>query len=314
VAEEIDLTKLVIEVDSQLIQEGAEPFQRPLAAYMRIAQRLQPGSSSTLQSDPLFNAITHIYSELYRSPDLHMPPMHIGAFMFRDVFFPLRIPVIFGSPAINPVDFLVDVPEIQKRWLFTEQLSGLAFFDQVIDLMDFVYGLDDVEKIGKLPDKTVEWWYLAKQQLEAAAATVLGSFNKYAVIQNCCISTELLLKGALMAKGVDEKTLASKKHGYGHNLENLVDKTAEKLLDFDRETILLVVKQLPDYVESRYEAKDFSRLDLGSFLMNTQFIGGEILRQFSDRDFRSGFTATPDDTWDFTHRAFPQQPKNATGQ
>jgi hypothetical protein len=314
VTEEIDLTKLVIEVDSQLIQEGAEPFQRPLAAYMRIVQRLQPGSISTLQSDPLFNAITHIYSELYRSSDLHMLPMHIGAFMFRDVFFPLRIPVIFGSPAINPVDFLVDVPEIQKRWLFTEQQSGLAFFDQVIDLMDFVYGLNDLEKIGHLPDKTVEWWYLAKQQLEAAAATVLGSFNKYAVIQNCCISTELLLKGALMAKGVDEKTLASKKHGYGHNLENLVDKIAEKLPDFDQETVLLVVKQLPDYVESRYEAKDFSRLDLGSFLMNTQFIGGEILRQFSDRNFRSDFTATPDDTWNLTHRAFPQQPKNATGQ
>ena len=221
-AEDIDLMKLVIDEDGELIQEGAEPFQRPLVAYMRIAQRLQPGSSSIIQSDPLFNAVNHIYSELYRPSDLLVPPMHVGAFMFRDVFFPLRIPLIFGSPAI-PVDFLVDVPEIQKRWLFTDQQSGLAYFDQVIDLMDFVYGLDDLEKVGQLPDKTVEWWYLAKQQLEAAAATVLGSFNKYAVIQNCCISAELLLKGALMAKGIDEKTLASKKHGYGHNLENLVD-------------------------------------------------------------------------------------------
>ena len=304
-AEDIDLMKLVIDEDGELIQEGAEPFQRPLVAYMRIAQRLQPGSSSIIQSDPLFNAVNHIYSELYRPSDLLVPPMHVGAFMFRDVFFPLRIPLIFGSPAI-PVDFLVDVPEIQKRWLFTDQQSGLAYFDQVIDLMDFVYGLDDLEKVGQLPDKTVEWWYLAKQQLEAAAATVLGSFNKYAVIQNCCISAELLLKGALMAKGIDEKTLASKKHGYGHNLENLVDKTAEQLPNFDREIVLLVVKRLPDYVESRYEAKDFSRLDLGSFLMNTQFIGGEILRHFSDRNFRSDITATPDDTWDLTNRAFPK--------
>jgi hypothetical protein len=69
--------------------------------------------------------------------------------------------------------------------------------------------------------------------------------------------------------------------------------------------MLLVVKQFPDYVESRYEAKDFSRLDLGKFLMNTQFIGGEILRQFSKRNLRSNFTATPDDTWDLTHRVFP---------
>ncbi len=301
--------KLVIEVDGELIQEGAEPFQRPLAAYMRIAQRLQPGSSSILQSDPLFNAVNHIYGELYRPSDLHMPPMHIGAFMFRDIFFPLRIPVIFGSPAINPVDFLVDVPERQKQWLFTDQQSGLAFFDQVIDLMDFVYGLDDLEKVGQLPDKTMEWWYLAKQQLEAAAATVLGSFNKYAVIQNCCISTELLLKGALLTSGIDEDTLKNEKKGYGHKLENLVNRTGELLPNLDKDNILFVVQQLPNYVKSRYEAMQVSRLELGRFLMNTQFISGEILRQFSDRNFRSDFTATSDDTWDLTHRAFPKQTK-----
>jgi hypothetical protein len=39
--EEIDLMQLVIEVDSQLIQEGIEPFQRPIAAYMRIAEHSQ---------------------------------------------------------------------------------------------------------------------------------------------------------------------------------------------------------------------------------------------------------------------------------
>jgi hypothetical protein len=307
VVEEIDLMKLVIEVDDELIQKGAEPFQRHMSAYLMIAQRLKPGSSAILQHDPLFNAVNQIYGKLYRSTDLHMPPMHVGAFMFRDVFFPLRIPLIFGSPAINPVNFLIDVPDIQKRWLFNDQQTGLAFFDQVIDLMDFVYGLNDLEKIGQLPDKTVEWWDLAKQQLEAAAATVLGSFNKYAVIQNCCISTELLLKGALMAKGVDEKTLASKKQGYGHNLENLVDKTAQHLPNLNQETLLFVVKQFPDYVESRYEAMNFSRLDLGRFLINTQFISGEILRQFSNRNFRADFTATPDESWNLTHRTFPKK-------
>lgn len=302
-AEEIDLMKLVIEVDGELIQEGVEPFRRPLTAYMKIAQHLQPGSNSILQSDPLFNAVNHMYSKLYRPLDLHMPPMHVGAFMFRDIFFPLRIPIIFGSPAINPVDFLIDVPEIQKRWLFTDQQFDLAFFDQVIDLMDFVYGLDDVEKLGQLPDKTMEYWYLAKQQLEAAAATVLGSFNKYTVIQNCCISTELLLKGALLANGVDECTLRR----YGHHLEKLVNKTGKLLPNVDSSTLLFAVRQLPNYVESRYEAMKVSRLDLGKFLMNTQFVSGEILRQFSERDFRSDFGKIPNNTWNFTYRKFPRK-------
>jgi hypothetical protein len=303
--EEIDLTKLVLEVDDELIQDKVEPFQRPQAAYLKIAQRLQPGGSSILQSDPLFNAVNQIYEQLYRSTDLQMPPMHIGAFMFRDIFFPIRIPLIFGTPKVNPVDFLIDVPEIQRRWLFHEQQTGLTFFDQVIDLMDFVYGLSDLEKPGQLPSKTVEWWHLAKQQLEAAAATVLGSFDKYAVIQNCCISTELLLKGALLASGIDKDTLKNEKKGYGHKLENLVNRIGELLPNIAKDKLLFVVQQLPNYVNSRYEAVQVSRLELGRFLMNTQFVSGEVLRQFSHRNLRSDFTATPDTNWDLTHRTFP---------
>jgi hypothetical protein len=306
-AEKLNLVEIVLEVDNQLIEMGVEPFQRPMQAYLMITQRLRPGSSVTLEYDPLFRDLNQIYKELYRPVDLYMPPMYVGAFMFRDVFFPLRIPLIIGYPAIKPVDFLVDVPEIQKRWLFNEQQTGLTFFDQVIDVMDFVYGLNDLEQMGKVPEKTVEWWNLAKQQLEAAAATLLGSFNKYAVVQNCCISTELLLKGALLAKDIDEKTLASKKQGYGHNLENLVNKIAEHLPRIDLETLLFVVRQFPDYVESRYEVKNLSRIDLGHFLMNTQFISGEILRQFSGRDCRANFCKRPNNEWNLTHRTFPKK-------
>jgi hypothetical protein len=40
VPEEIDLRKLVIEVDEELITEGVEPFKRHLAAYFRILEKL----------------------------------------------------------------------------------------------------------------------------------------------------------------------------------------------------------------------------------------------------------------------------------
>ena len=272
--------------------------------------RLQPPNviRPLFEHDPLGNAVNQIYKELYRQSDLSMPPMYLGAFMFRDVFFPLRVSIGYGSVLINPIDSLIDVPEVTKRWLFDNHQNGLAFFDQFIDLMDFAYGLDDLEKRGKLPKDTVDYWYLAKQQLESAAATLLlGSFSNYAIIQNCCISTELLLKGALMATGVTKQDLASQKKGYGHNLENLVNESAKSLPNLDKETLLFVVRQFPDYVQSRYDAKGFSRSNLGTFLMNAQFISGEILRQFSDRDCRLNFTKTPDENWDFTIRTFPKK-------
>jgi hypothetical protein len=132
VVEEIDLFQLVIEVDDELIQEGAEPWQRPLMTYMRIAQRLQPGSSAIWQYDPLFKAVDQIYAQLYaqlyRETDLNMPSMHAGALMFRDIFFPLRIPRIFGSPSINPADFLTDVPEMQKTMVVCRSTNWVNVF------------------------------------------------------------------------------------------------------------------------------------------------------------------------------------------
>ncbi len=59
--EEIDLRKLVIEIDDELIQKGVEPFQRPMSAYLIIAQRLKPDSSAIFENDPLFNAVNQIY-------------------------------------------------------------------------------------------------------------------------------------------------------------------------------------------------------------------------------------------------------------
>ena len=251
--EQIDLMKLVIEEDDKLIQEGEEPFRRSFKAYIRISQRLNPGCNVAITGNELSRAIQEIYKNLYRPTDLHMPPMHVGAFMFRDVFFSLRVPVIFGSHVLNPIDLLIDATDFQKAWLFNDRQTELTYIDQFIDLIDFIYSLDDLEKMDTLPKRTIEWWYMAKYQLEAAAATVIGSFSKYVVIQNCCISTELLLKGALLARGVDEDTLKDQKK-YGHKLENLVSALCEIIPKLDKPTLVSVVSKFPNYVKSRYDA------------------------------------------------------------
>ncbi len=196
--------------------------------------------------------------------------------MFRDVFFPIRIPHICGTPSINPVDFIRNMSDTSKQLLLDDEQNRLIFFDQAAYLMDFVYGLKDTRNFEAL-----EYWKLAKQHLEAASAIILGSFDKHAIVQNCCISAELLLKGALLTTGIDKDTLRKK---YGHNLEKLADEVTNKFTHINR-NLLPVVKGFPDYANNRYENHSFSRLELGRYLMNTQFISGEILRQFSNSIF-----------------------------
>lgn len=321
--EEPSLMKLVLEVDDELLQIGVEPFERPFHARLIIAKRLAAGGAIPLDSS-LLQAVDQIYSEIYRPSDLHMPPIYVGAFMFRDVFFPLRIPIIYGSPEINPVDFLADVPETLKRWLFTDRQTGLTFFDQVIDTMDFVYGLDDLEVTDHVPERTMEWWELAKRQLEAAAAAVLGSFDKYAIIQNCCISIELLLKGALIAKDDSYKELTKGevdkrlRDNYGHNPLDIANTLPDFLPGLSKDALASVVNYSVtkkfELVKRRYDFQQYSRQELGTLLMNAQFVSGEILRQFSDRNFRLELNRTPDEDWNLTHRTFPEKQTEATGK
>jgi HEPN domain-containing protein len=291
------LFQLVLEVDTELIEQGASPHKRPIACMIAIAERL--GISFTF-GDTFSSKINAIYHQLYRLTDLEMPPMHVGAFMFRDIFLPIRIPVVYGEFSINPVNLLFDITEFQKRWLFDNKVIGLTFFDQFIDLADFAYGLDDFEKTSSA-ERTKELWSLARRQLEAGAI-VLGSFDVYAVIQNCCVAVELLLKGALFKEGMTDEQL--KKHG--HKIRDLASEVAKILPNVDKERLLYVADQLPNYVKSRYEVQDYSRRQLGNLVMNAQFIAGEIMRQYSDRDTRSAFAAVGIDLeWDVSQRMFP---------
>lgn len=141
--------------------------------------------------------------------------------------------------------------------------------------MDFTYGLKNTRN-----NEGLEFWKLAKQHLEAASATILGSFDKRAIIQNCCLSTELLLKGALLNNGIEKNTLRK----YNHNLDKLAVEVCCIFPQIDRK-LLSVIKEFPNYVNNRYDNQKFSRLELGEYLMNAQFISGEIVRQFSDSIF-----------------------------
>jgi hypothetical protein len=87
----------------------------------------------------------------------------------------------------------------------------------------------------------------------------------------------------------------------------LINSLANLLPSLDKETLLFTVQNFPDYVQSRYDTREFSRIDLGTLLMSTQFVSGEVLRQFSTRNCRSYFTSVPDNEFDLTSRTFPKK-------
>jgi hypothetical protein len=282
-----ELSERILALDNELINQGFEPWQRQIHIESKLSQELQISYIVSESYEPHHvKLIKHHFATYYRKEDLYMPPLHVGAFLFRDLFFPIRIPIIWGSPVIDLRKFLCQATESQMKLVFGERISTLTFCDQAFDLLDFVYGLDDLAKQDLINLRTIEWWHLAKQQLEAAAATTLGSFTKHAIVQNCCVSAELLLKGALLQEGVGEDRLSNTSKGYGHNLENIARKVCGIRHEIDSRLVFAIVSQMPRYVESRYNDMGLTRIQLGQLLMNTQFLAGEILRCYSERNFR----------------------------
>lgn len=288
-----DLLRRIEEIDDELIEEGVEPCQRQLAVEGRLAKELRISYQINSGSNQPHHVhmLREFYDTYYREEDFYMPPAYVGSFLYRDIFFPVRIPRIFGSPPIAPATFLGNTKPSQRAKIFGEKDLAVPFFDQTMDLFDFVYGLDDAWKMERLPDKTVEMWHLAKQQLEAAAAVTLVSLSKDAVVQNCCVAVELLLKGALIASGTDPGLMNNSRLGYGHNLLSLAEKACESIPGIQKSLLLDTIGGFPDYVHTRYNYTRLSRVKLGRLLMNSQFIAGEILRQFSERNLRNDFVA-----------------------
>src|SRR5262249_21272439 len=152
-------------------------------------------------------------------------------------FLPLRIVVFYGKVQVNPMQGMKDVPENVLKWIFYKEENGRTLFDQWVDLFDFVYGLQDISKMKKVSDQTVEFWTLAKQQLEGAAATLLGSIDKYTVIQNSIIAMELLFKGAFFAHGMTEAQVRD----FGHNMRDIANKACEVMPKADHARLKMII-------------------------------------------------------------------------
>lgn len=125
-----NLFGMVLEIDQELINQGVDPHERRFL----VLKRLYPNSPHVTPDDSMSDAIRQIYNQIYSLRDLQSPSIHVGTVVFRDIFFPLRIPVNFGYNPVNPVDLLEGITDTQKQIFFSNTTESRRFFDQFIDL------------------------------------------------------------------------------------------------------------------------------------------------------------------------------------
>jgi hypothetical protein len=272
--------------DEDNIADGLQPGAREM---MDIGKALRTFGIQAILAGPehlvpeISKRARRINKTLFIPRELQVGGLHLGAFLFRDMFCQLYAPITFGTCRI---DFwkLLDLTDFQKSWLADDpELLG-RFTDQSMDILDFGFGWGEFGHGRNVNARSKDLIWRAHSQLEASAATAIAGCDYSGTIQSALLGTELALKAGLAAHGISDKELGKK--ALGHNLSALAAELAQFESGFDHERVGRVVVSFPDYVESRYNLPTPGRIETGHILMGAQYVASEVTRQFTDRNCR----------------------------
>jgi hypothetical protein len=275
---------VVSQTDAELFRTGIEIKQRYWQVPVTVMQKFgYVGFVMAGSGKPkILDRIESVYSSIYRKQDFVIGG-HIGVYMYRDIFARISIPHVYGAVAIDPFNY-VDLTDVQKRMMASEPEEVERFLNQFSDVIDLEYGSSELKPCYAKIELAARFADLSRLHLHAAAAIVTGGYDYRGAVQNVLLATELSLKSAAAAQGLQEEEI---KNRFGHDLRKLVGFIETAFSKFDSERVSRVVGQQPKYVLNRYSSAQPNRIEVGHIVMGAQFVAAEVVRQLSERDFRS---------------------------
>ncbi|MDF0542777.1 SEC-C metal-binding domain-containing protein [Sphingobium sp. H39-3-25] len=286
-----DLLAALKRADDHHLAEGLEPSARHL---MNIGKALQEfGIHAILMgrgTPPIVDRTRQLCDLLFIPKELQSGGMHLGAYLFRDMFCRLYAPIAFGTAHIEFWK-LIDLNDVQRQWLASIPEELDRFTDQAADILDFGYGWQEFGHGRTLDARGQDLIWRSHAQLEAAAATATSAYDFRGTVQSALLGAELALKAGLAALGISDAELRSR--AIGHDLKAAANRLAGLVPGLDLDRIQRVVALFPPYVASRYDTPPPGRVETGHILMGAQFIASEVTRQFSDRNCRSDNPSAP---------------------
>lgn len=279
-----ELLERVATIDDELILEGYDPGSRQVLASARLSGDLNTSIFHD-GSDPISLMIDSYFTTVY-GKELRSNPLHVGAVMLRDVFFEVHVPIIFGRVGLRPWEFIICENNQSDLLALMSPDDRDICTDQLIDIFDFAYGVQDYMSAGHNEGST-RFLLLAKEQMNAGARTLRGQFSKRVAIQGVGYAVEMAGKAHLLHHNQNMNP-----RSYKHDLEKIYSAINIDGIDADR--IRQSVAIVPPVVEQRYSFDNFTRSQVGSIIRHGQFVLGEIARSLSKRDMRAESVPMPE--------------------
>lgn len=282
-----EILYVVGQADAELFRAGMDVGRRDWEVVSLIMQRF--GFESYVMAGPgtppILERVKAAFRSIYRPQDIAMGG-HIGVFMYRDIFARISVPIVFGTVGINPFDF-VELTPVQRRIIQTEPDEMASYLDQFADVGDIQYGTMELNPPFASMELAVRFISLARLHLHAAAAVLTGGYDHRGAVQSALLATELALKSGAATQGLVEIEI---KKRFSHDLSALASFVGSAWSAFDIDRVGRVLSKQPQYAPNRYSPQQPERREVGHLVMGAQYLVSEVVRQMSDRDFRSGHT------------------------
>lgn len=280
-----NLLYLVGTTDKELFDAGEDIKQRYWNVPQAVMQKLGYISDYVIAGrgkPKILQRIEDAFASIYRKQDIAIGG-HIGVFMYRDIFARVGVPHVYGQASINPFEF-VELTPVQLRIIKTEPAEIETYLDQFSDIADVQYGTQELKTPFVKNELVVRYIGLSRLHLHSASAVLTGGYDYRGAVQSSLLATELALKSGAAALGLSDYEI---KRQFNHDNAKIADFVGAGWSAFDGARVKRVIATQPPYVPNRYSATQPTRREVGHLVMGAQYIVSEVVRQMSDRDFRT---------------------------
>ena len=172
--------------------------QRPFLALDRYCKDFKV-KALTLESPPA-KAIFDWFSANTKPEAHHIGPMFTGAFYYDACFWPVNIPIGFGTFKLEATDCLRSMPDILKKDLISVSQDAWSFALFFADCLDYAYGFNDICEMTNFSSFGISLLKNADKELRTAISQLFEHHPNSGAAMSSRMSVEMYLKVFLVLK------------------------------------------------------------------------------------------------------------------
>lgn len=212
-----------------------------------------------------------------------------GAYYFDACFWPLYIPLGYGTFSLNALNCLETMPDALKKQISQsrEDLWQLALY--WADCCDYAYGIDDIGKEGKLNKRALAFVHNGDRELVGAIAQLVAPRPNTKAILALRMATEVFLKALL----IQERNLTDQQlRKLSHRIKDIAAECFSVTHATEFEAVASAASAFPE-VSDRYDGDERRLSEVWETLCIAQIAATAVIRRYTDRDIRSQLLASP---------------------